>query len=265
MRRLDVNNKTAWITGASSGIGRAVALELSSRGCKVALSSRSKDTLREVSDQCINDSAIFPLDVTDKEKNQTVVESVVDHFGGIDIAFFNAGVFGVLGDSAFDAEVFEWNMRVNYLGMVYGIEAVLPHLRESEEGYLVGMSSAATYTPLARGSAYGSSKTAVKYMLDSLYFEWDEKGVDVDVSVVSPGVVKTPMTEKEDFPYEPPPSFLEVSPDWAGNYIVNKMEKKQHEISFPKTMILLFKLMSVIPYPLYPWVQSLMSRLNVRK
>lgn len=265
MGDLDFEGKTAWITGASSGIGRAVALELARRGCRLALSSRDEEALQAVAGKCEGtEAAVFPLDVTDRSGHEAVVDEVADTFGGIDVAFFNAGVFGVLGDRAFDADTFAWNMEVNYLGMVYGIEAVLGHLRASDEGYLVGMSSAAAYGPLPRGSAYGSSKVAVKYMLDSLDFEWREKDVDVDVSVVCPGPVKTAMTEGDDFPYDPPPSFLEPSAEWAGRYIVDRMEEKKHEIAFPLLIRLGFKLIGHLPNPVNRWVRGLLSRMNVR-
>lgn len=261
---LDFEGRTAWITGASSGIGRAVARTLSDEGCRVALSSRSEEDLRAVAEECKGaDASVYPLDVTDKDRNATVVEDIVDDYGGIDVAFFNAGVFGTLGDEGFDAEVFEWNMTVNYLGMTYGIDAALPHLEKSDQGYVVGMSSGAAYGPLARGSAYGSSKTAVKYMLDSLDYEWDVKDVDVDVSVICPGVVKTAMTEQENFPYEPPPSFFEVSSDWTGEYIVKKMKRKRHEIRFPVTFILLLKLLGILPNPIHRWCLRVMEMTNV--
>ncbi len=265
MGDLDFEGRTAWITGASSGIGRAVALELARRGCRVALSARSEEALEQVAEACEGTrAAMFPLDVTDRSGHEAVVEAVAETFGGIDVAFFNAGVFGVLGERPFDADTFAWNMEVNYLGMVYGIEAVLPYLRESDEGYLVGMSSAAAYGPLPRGSAYGSSKVAVKYMLDSLDFEWREKGVDVDVSVVCPGPVKTAMTEGDDFPYDPPPSFLEPSAEWAGRYIVDRMEERKQEIAFPLTFRLGLKLIGYLPNPLNRWVRRLLSAMNVR-
>ncbi len=156
-------------------------------------------------------------------------------------------------------------MEVNYMGIVHGIEAVLPYLRESDAGYVVGMSSAAAYTTMPRGSAYGSSKTAVKYLFDSLDHEWEQKGVDVDVSVVCPGVVQTPMTEDKDFPYESPPSFLEVSPEWAGDYILNQMEKQTHEIRFPFFFVLTLKLLGIIPNPLHGWFLRLVDRMNVKE
>lgn len=100
-------------------------------------------------------------------------------------------------------------------------------------------------------------------MLDSLDYEWDEKGVDVDVSVVCPGMVKTAMTDDEDFPYEPPPTFLEVDPDWAGGYIVRKMKQRRHEIRFPFLFVMWLKLLGTLPEPVHRWFLRIMDRMNV--
>lgn len=264
MSNSDFSDRVVWITGASAGIGRAMAFEMADRGARLALSARREDKLNEIADDCNTDETlVVPLDVTDREGNKKVVEEIVDEYGRLDVAFFNAGVFGTLGDKAFDADVFEWNMDVNYFGIVYGIEAALPHLKESDEGYVVGMSSGAAYTPLARGSSYGSSKVAVKYMLDSLNHEWDVKEYDLDVSVICPGVVKTPMTEDEEFPYEPPPSFFEVSPEWSANYIADKMERRVHEIRFPFLFILGLKFLGLIPDPIHHWILKLADAATV--
>ncbi|MFB6263488.1 MAG: SDR family NAD(P)-dependent oxidoreductase [Bradymonadaceae bacterium] len=265
-RRETFENSVVWITGASAGIGRAVALELADRGARLALSARREEKLEAVADECETEVAVEPLDVTDRQRNVEVADAVVDRFGGLDAAFFNAGVFGTLGaDEAFDAETVEWNMEVNYDGLVHGIDAALPHLRESDEGYVVGMSSAGAYSPMPRGCGYGASKVAVKYLMHSLDHEWEAKGVDVDVSVVCPGVVETPMTEDEDFPYRPPPSFFEVSPEWAASYIVDRMEKRTHEIRFPALFALGLKAFGMIPNPLHRWLLKLGDRMNVKE
>lgn len=259
----EFSDKVVWITGASAGIGKAVTKKLSEQGAKLALSARREDKLHDVADQCESQTLVVPLDVTGKEKNVEVVEEIVDYFGQLDVAFFNAGVFGTLGDDAFDADIFESNMNINYLGMVYGIDAALPYLQESDEGYVVGMSSGASYGPLARGSAYGSSKTAIKYMFDSLAHEWEVKDIDVDVSVVCPGVVSTPMTEDEDFPYKAPPSYFEVSPDWSADYILSKMENRVHEIRFPMLFILTLKILGIVPNPFHRWLLKVVDWANV--
>jgi short-subunit dehydrogenase len=259
------NESVVWITGASAGIGRAVARELSDRGASLALSARRRGKLEALAEECGTDKTLVaPLDVTEKEKHEDVVGTIIDHFGQLDAVVFNAGVFGTLGERPFDADTFEWNMDVNYRGIIYGIEASLPYLRESNFGHVTGMSSAAAYTPMPRGSAYGSSKVAVKYLFDSLAHEWDAKGVNVSTSVVCPGVVKTPMTEDEDFPYKPPPSFFEVTPEWSAKYIVNRIEKKTHEIRFPFLFVLSLKFLGLLPNPFHRWILKIVDRMNVK-
>lgn len=266
MSKNSFDNRVVWVTGASAGIGEVLARKLSEQGARLALSARREEKLNQVIEDCSGGPhGVFPVDVTDRDAMETVAKGIVDELGQLDCVVFNAGVFGTLGDSVFDADVYEWNMNVNYMGIVYGIEAALPYLRDSDAGYVVGMSSAAAYTPMPRGSAYGSSKTAVKYLLDSLAHEWDQKGVDVDVSVVCPGVVRTSMTEDKDFPYESPPSVLEVSPEWAGDYILNTMKKRTHEIRFPFLFVLSLKLLGFLPNPFHRWLLKFVDRMNVKE
>jgi short-subunit dehydrogenase len=266
MDKRSFDDRVVWITGASAGIGEVLARKLSEEGACLALSARREGKLDQVHADCSGGPhRVLPVDVTDRERMATVADEIIKEFGQLDCVVFNAGVFGTLGNSVFDADVYKRNMNVNYMGIVHGIEVALPHLRDSDAGYVVGMSSAAAYTPMARGSAYGSSKTAVKYLLDSLDHEWEQKGVDVDVSVVCPGVVRTPMTEDENFPYEPPPSFLEVSPEWAGGYILNQMKNRTHEIRFPFFFVLLLKFLGILPNPPHRWLLQLMDRMNVKE
>ncbi|MFB6347087.1 MAG: SDR family NAD(P)-dependent oxidoreductase [bacterium] len=242
----DLNGKTVWITGASSGIGREVAKQLADEGCKLAVSARSEDKLKELADECKGTEVeVLPMDVTNKERHEEVVESIKDTFGGLDIAFFNAGVYS-RPDRPIDSSAIEKDYDVNLFGIVYGVEAALPLLQESPDGLLVGMSSASAYGPLPRASSYGSSKAAVKYLFDALRFEWDVKEIDVDLSVVCPGFVKTPMTEENEFPM---PFLVEV--DRAAEVIVQGIRKSKQEISFPWQLVLTLKFLNLLPRFLY--------------
>lgn len=246
MGSIDFEGKRVWITGASSGIGREVALKLAERGCDLAVSARSEGDLRELADECTGvDVEVIPMDVTNKEKHEEAVEQIQEAFGGLDIAFFNAGVY-CRPSAPIDADALELDYDVNLFGMVYGMEAVLPLLEESSAGLLVGMSSASAYGPLPRASSYGSSKAAVKYLFDALRFEWQYKEVDVDLSVVCPGFVKTPMTEENEFPM---PFLVEV--DRAAEIIVNGMKNRKQEISFPWQLVLILKFLNLLPRSLY--------------
>lgn len=246
MGSIDFEDKRVWITGASSGIGREVALKLADRGCDLAISARGEEDLRDLAEKCSETTVeVIPMDVTNREKHEEAVERIRDTFGGLDIAFFNAGVYS-RPDNPIDADAVELDYDVNLFGVVYGMEAVLPLLQESSIGLLVGMSSASAYGPLPKAASYGSSKAAVKYMFDALRFEWEARGIDVDLSVVCPGFVKTPMTEDNDFPM---PFLVEV--DQAADVIVNGMKNRKQEISFPWQLVLILKALNLLPRSLY--------------
>jgi NAD(P)-dependent dehydrogenase (short-subunit alcohol dehydrogenase family) len=246
METIDLDGKTAWITGASSGIGRAVAKQMAGEGADLILTARREEKLQSLADECTGvKTTVAPMDVTDRDRNKDVVQTIRDEHGKLDVAFFNAGVYSDMPD-AINPETFERDFNVNVLGMVYGIDAALPLLRESDHGRIVAMSSATAYGPLPRASSYGASKAAVKYMIESLRFEWDHKNVDVGLSVVCPGFVKTPLTEQNSFPM---PLLMEL--DQASDIIVRGIKSGKQEIGFPLGLVLPLKLANTLPAFLY--------------
>lgn len=238
-------DKRVWITGASYGIGRHLALELTDRGVRLALSARSSEKLESVAEECGSpDPLVLPLDVTDRDANHRAVQQIDREFGGLDVAVFNAGTSEFVDTENFDAELFEKLYRVNVFGVVYGVEAVLPLFQRDGGGYLVGMSSSSAYLPLPRAEAYGSTKSAVKYLFESLRIDLSDR--NVDVTVICPGFVDTPLTDKNDFPMP----FL-MQPEDAARRIANGMERKHHEIHFPSLFTYVLKCIGRIPSRLY--------------
>ncbi|MFB6355118.1 MAG: SDR family NAD(P)-dependent oxidoreductase [bacterium] len=253
----NLTEKTAWITGASYGIGRGIAMELADRGCNVAISARSEGKLEELADEIGREQAeVVPLDVTNKKQNHEAVQQVLDRFGQIDIALLNAGTseYVDLGTPEdFDAELIERITRINYLGMIYGVEAVLPSLAESEDSLLVGMSSSASYAPLPRAAAYGASKVAIKHSFESLRFSLER--FDVPVSVICPGFVETPLTDKNEFPM---PCLISV--EQASKYIADGIQSKKAEIHFPKRFTYFVKALTLLPGPIFRWLMGFLPK-----
>lgn len=257
MDTIDLDGKRVWITGASTGIGREVARKLAGEGCDLAVSARSEDKLRDLARECDGvDVEVIPMDVTDKSRHSKAVERIRESFGGLDVAFFNAGVYSRPSDPI-SSDAVERDYGVNLFGIVYGIEAALPLLEESSTGLVVGMSSATAYGPLPKASSYGSSKAAVKYMFDALRFEWDYEGIDVDLSVVCPGFVKTPMTEDNDFPMP----FI-VESERAADIIVEGIKHRKQEISFPWQLVLAVKFLNLLPRSIYNLIVSRFTRMS---
>lgn len=253
MSTQDFQGRRVWITGASSGIGRAVALELAGRGARVILSGRNRAALEQAAGKCGAGAIPLPLDVTDRAANLQAAAAIRERAGGLDIAVLNAGTCEYVEARRFDSGVFERVMQSNFLGMVYGIEAVLPLLRQSSSPHLVGMSSTVAYGGLPRTEAYGASKAAIRYMLASLRI--DLLPERIPVSVVCPGFVRTPLTDQNDFPMP-----FRIEAEAAARCIADGIAARRHEIHFPKRFSLPFKLLALLPSGLYTRLVGRMTR-----
>lgn len=241
----DFKDKKVWITGASSGIGREVTLELARRGAQLAITSRNSGALLELK-QTIGreDTLCLAFDVTDKQANLEAAKVIHQQWQGLDIVFFNAGTAEYVDISHFDSAIFERTIKTNYLSMVYGIEAVLPLLRGSTNAQLGGMSSAVSFGGIPRAEAYGASKAAVRNMLQGLRVHLVAQ--NIQVFTVCPGFVRTPLTDKNDFPMP-----LRIDADKAAKIIVDGIAKRKPEIHFPKAFSIPYKIIASLPSTLY--------------
>ncbi len=238
------SGKRIWLTGASYGIGRSLALELASRGAKVAISARSAAKLSELAVYLGDAAVIAPLDVTDYPGNVQTANAVAEQLGGIDIAILNAGTAEYVDIQNFSSDVFERQVKSNFLSMVYGVEAVLPWLRQSSSPHLVTMSSTAAYGGLPRSEAYGATKAAIKNMFEGLRISLLPE--DIAVSIVCPGFVKTPLTDKNDFAMP-----LRIDAEKAAYIIADGIARQKQEIHFPKVFSMTYKLLSSLPSAWY--------------
>lgn len=190
----NLNGRVAAITGAGSGIGRALALQLANEGCNVAISDISEAGLKETIELLSAQGANFiadPLDVADREAVYAWADKVQGHFGQVNLVFNNAGV--ALGATAEDAtyEDMEWLMNINFWGVVYGTKAFLPMLKQAGEGHIVNISSVFGLIGVPTQSAYNAAKFAVRGYTESLRQELEIEGGAVSCSCVHPGGIKT--------------------------------------------------------------------------
>lgn len=245
-----------WLTGATSGIGRALALCLLDQGHRVALSARSHDDLVELAGERDN-ALLLPLDVSDQETVREAGSRLDASFGGLDMTIFNAGTCEYLDAKDFDTALIERVFKPNFFGVVYCIEAALPLLRraraEGGKPLLAATSSASAYLPLPRAEAYGASKAAVSHFLESLRLALDAEGIDV--SVIHPGFVETPLTERNDFPMP-----MSVDAQTAASAILKGLAARRLDIHFPRRFTLLVKLLGILPPALRRWVGLRMTR-----
>jgi short-subunit dehydrogenase len=245
--------KVAWITGASSGIGRELALRLARSGVTVAASARSMETLAELSalEPRIKP---YPLDVTDKAAVARTFAAIESEVGPVDLAILNAGVWHVMSSNGYDIAKIEQSMAVNYFGVVYALDGLMRAMKARRSGHIAMVASVAGYVGLPRAIAYGPSKSAVITLAQSLKTDLERDGIDV--TVINPGFVDTPMTRVNTFPM---PFIIPVED--AASRIVAGLERRQFEIAFPRRMALLLALARRAPYPvLFGFLRNLVYR-----
>ncbi|MGM0536108.1 MAG: SDR family NAD(P)-dependent oxidoreductase [Pseudomonadota bacterium] len=232
-----------WLTGATSGIGRALAERLLDEGHRVALSARSASALSELAGGRDN-ALLLPLDVTDRQAVREAGERLGEAFGGLDLVILNAGTCEYLEAREFDVDLVERVFAPNFFGAIHGVEAALPLLRRArDEGgrpLLAATSSAAAYLPLPRAEAYGASKAALSHFLESLRLDLAAEGIDV--SLIHPGFVKTPLTDRNDFAMP-----MRVTVDQAATAILTGLARRRLDINFPRRFTLLMRLAGILP------------------
>ena len=239
-----MNKKTIWITGGSTGIGKALAIKFSNKGWNVAISARRVELLDELSNQHENITA-FPLDVTNKIKCNEVFDQIINKYTNLDICFFSTGTWNPKKEKDIDVEQIEEVFKVNFFGTVNSIKAVEQFFKNQKSGIITIVSSIAGYRGLPNSTGYGPSKSALNNLAESLYFDF--KRFNVRVCLVSPGFIKTPMTDKNDFKMP----FLKT-PEYAANKIYDGLINKDNfEIHFPKILTVILKILSFLPSKIY--------------
>jgi short-subunit dehydrogenase len=249
-----------WLTGASAGIGRALAIELGRQGASIGLTARNTVALEEVASEVVEaggKAVVLTGDVTDQEQMQALADRMEHAFGAIDILIANAGTHLFTQPDEFDIKEYMHLMSLNYGGVLNCIAAVLPGMQTAGQGHIVGMASLAGYRGIPRAAAYGASKSAVIHFLESLRFHLAGDGIPV--TIINPGFVRTPLTDKNDF-HMP---FL-IDADKAARIICRGIAKNRQEISFPIPFNWVIKLMRIIPMPLYNLImRAIWKRMNV--
>ena len=237
------NQKKIWITGASSGIGKALAEKFAAEGWKVAASARRKEILDEMSKH--ENIFSYPLDVTNQDQINTSFKKIVEDFKGLDLCVFSSGTYDPKLEQEINIKQNKIVMETNFFGVLYCINAVENYFKNKMDGHISIVSSVAAYRGLPNSSGYGPSKAALTNLTESLYFDF--KKFNVRISLVSPGFIKTPLTDKNEFPMP----FIK-SPEFAAEKMFNGLTKsKAFEIHFPKALTILLKIFRILPYKIY--------------
>ncbi|EJZ21266.1 SDR family NAD(P)-dependent oxidoreductase [Rhizobium sp. Pop5] len=236
-----------WISGASSGIGRALALTLAGEGYKVAVTARNHEKLVELQVEASDLSGsiiVLDGDVTDAEDMEHVMASIEYEHGTLAMAILNAGVYLPVHAEDLNRADFEKSFAVNLSGVVNCLLPAIRHMKTKGQGQIAIVSSVTGYGGLPTGAAYGATKAALINMAESLKFDLDKMGIRIQL--VSPGFVDTPATRKNAFPM---PAL--VSAEDAARHIAAGLKSQAFEISFPKRFTLMLKLARLLPYGAY--------------
>lgn len=237
-------SKRAIITGASSGIGLALARELTRRGWAVAMLARRAELLEKEA-SALPGAVGIACDVADSAAVQRAVREAETRLGGpIDLAIANAGV-GIQGHATkFNLSEAELMFRVNVLGMMYLFAAVIPSMVERRTGQFAGVASIAGLRGLPSSAVYSASKAAMQAFLEASRIELAPHGVGV--TIVNPGFIATPMTEKNRFKM---PFLLQA--DESARIIADGIERRRRVVEFPLPMSLVMRVTRVIPDAIY--------------
>lgn len=235
-----------WITGASTGIGAEIARQLAGAGVKVAISARHVDVLRQTASANSNLKP-YPLDVTDAKAVAETMAAIERDHGVIDLIIAGAGTYTPASAADFRVENFMRMYEVNYLGVIHILAAALPIMRARRKGHLSWIASVSGYRGLPKATAYGPTKAALINLAESLQPELQRGGVQV--SVINPGFVRTPMTEQNDFDMP----FL-MKPEDAARATIAGLAKGKFEVAYPAPFVAILKTARILPYRLYFWL-----------
>lgn len=237
----------AWITGASTGIGRALALELVRRGWVVAATARGEDRLASLAAEAaaIGGRAVpFPCDVTDQARVAATVAAIESELGPVALAVFNAGNYFPTRGEKLSVDNFVKTYEINLFGVVNGLVPVVDAMKARGFGQIGIVGSVSGYGGLPLASAYGASKAAVNNMAEALKFDFDR--MNIRIQVINPGFVDTPLTEKNTFPM---PGLMKVED--ATRRLADGLERGGFEVCFPRRLAWTLKLVNLLPHALY--------------
>ena len=240
------NQKKIWITGASSGIGKALALKFAKENWQVAISARRIELLNELAQN--KNISSFPLDVTDDEKVKEAFANILDNFKDIDLCVFCSGAYDPKLEHEINKQQIRKIMNVNFFGVLNCIKAVENYFKSRKKGQISVVSSVAAYRGLPNSSGYGPSKAALTNLTESLYFDF--KKHNVRITLISPGFIKTPLTSQNTFNMP----FIKT-PEFAADKIYSGLTaSSSFEIHFPKELTVFLKILRILPYRAYLFI-----------
>jgi short-subunit dehydrogenase len=254
---MQLKDCVALVTGAASGIGRAVAVALGQEGARLALLDRSPEGLQTLADELTArgvSCAFAVADVRQRQEVQTAVRQLSDQLGPVDLLVASAGITGVTLVDDLDVETTESIIAVNLLGVIYTIDAVLPGMLARGSGHIVGISSLAGVRGLPFAAAYCASKAGLSAYLESLRPALWPRGIFV--TTVLPGFVQTPLMKGAAA--QPPMAMM--APEKAARHILAAILRRRRVAAFPWTTGLMLCYLRWLPPALFDWTMRRVAR-----
>ncbi|CAN5796615.1 SDR family oxidoreductase [soil metagenome] len=241
-------DKVVFLTGASSGIGEALALEIAKRGATLGLLARREDLLKELVEKCERNGSrarYFAVDVTDANAVAEAAKILRNKFDKIDVLIANAGIGGNNSETRnFNPQAVAQVININLLGAVNAVSAVLPAMLENKSGQLVAISSLAGFRGLPKSAAYSASKAGMTAFFESVRLDVQTKGVAV--TIIQPGFIKTPLTSGRN---NKMPFLMELED--AIPLFLRAIEKRKKFAAFPWQLATFVRLGKILPAWLY--------------
>jgi len=242
-------DKHIWIIGASSGIGEALAREFAQQGAHLILSARSKEKLNTINESLGGTHTVATVDAGEAQRLYHIAQNLQK----LDHVIFMAALYAPHSQKTKDIHYIHDMITVNIGGAYNTVNAVLPLFEKQGYGQISLCGSVAGYRGLPYGQPYCSTKAAIINYAESLKIELESK--NIDVKVINPGFVKTPLTDKNDFPMQ-----MIIEPKEAAQIIAKELQTRRFEIHFPKKFTYFMKVISILPRILYFPLSRLMKK-----
>jgi short-subunit dehydrogenase len=240
---------TAVVTGATSGIGRLLALRFAREGARVALVARRIEELEAVAAEIRNaggEALVLPCDVSERSSVEQACAKVLAHYGSVDLLVNNAGYGHHRTFLEWDLSDMERMMRVNYFGSLYFTKLLLPQMVERGKGWVVFVASVAGRISTPEESAYAASKFAMVGLAEALSLEVEDAGVHV--LTVCPGVIRTPFFDDEALKRMPPVTRRQwIEPEVLVAAIIKALAKGKHELTYPRGLAVAYVVRAIAP------------------
>jgi NAD(P)-dependent dehydrogenase (short-subunit alcohol dehydrogenase family) len=241
--RANPTHGAVWLTGGSTGIGRALALDLARDGYTVAVTTRKEDPIDATIEAAVGLAGkILPFycDVTDEAGMARTAKAIEETAGPIVLAVFNAGVYRPVHAEALDLSAFRQSYDVNFFGVLHGLVPVVAAMQKRGRGHIVVMGSVSSYFGWPTTSAYGGTKAALNVLAEALRYDFAK--MNIRIQIMNPGFIDTPMAAKSDFEM---PGLMPV--DKAAARILRAIRSGGFETTFPRRQTWGLKLLRLMP------------------